>query len=414
MRRISSNMNNNSVQANLRRQESKVNTANTQLGSQRRITQLREDPIAAGHLVRYKSYLTRVNDFEKNAQTLSDKFSVREGYMNDSLSIMQRIRELAVSGANGTYTKDDLKNMGSEVNELLEQLIQNANAVGPDGTYIFSGTNTKTTAFDAEKGHVAGSSIPLIQNVRYNGNINTNKVEVDENKYIDVDNAGNNTFWAENQQLFSDRNASSWQASADSVISVNGSKINVNTGDNVYSLISKINNSGAAVKASLDPVTKGLNLQTTDARQLWLEDIKGSSLSDLGVIKDSSQHPPYNIGTSSHVSGGSLFDSVISLRNSMISGDQENIGGRVLGSLDSGIDSLVSKLAKSGSQYERLQQDVKRNSAESLNVTKLVSNEGDLDFTQAATNLKMLEYTYQATLKTAGSLYKNSLLDYMR
>jgi flagellar hook-associated protein 3 FlgL len=55
------------TQSNLRLQESRLNKANNQMGSQRRIQQLRDDPIAAGHLVRYESYLTRVNNFEKNA-----------------------------------------------------------------------------------------------------------------------------------------------------------------------------------------------------------------------------------------------------------------------------------------------------------------------------------------------------------
>ena len=248
MHRISSQMNNNNTQSNLRLQEMRLNKANNQIGSQRKIQQLRDDPLAAGHLVRYQSYLNRVNTFEKNALTLSDEFSVREGYMTDSLEIMQRIRELAVTGANGVYTPDDMKNMATEVDELLKALVQNANAVSADGKSIFAGTNTTATAFDVEMGNVEGSGIPLIQNVRYNGNIDVNSVEIDENKYLINDNAGNKTFWAENQQLFGARDASQWQASSDSVISVDGVKINVTQGDNIYALVAKINNSNAAVK----------------------------------------------------------------------------------------------------------------------------------------------------------------------
>ena len=121
--RISSQMYNNDTQKNLRSQESRLNRANNQIGSQERLQTLREDPLAAGHLVRYQSYLTRVNTFEKNALTLTDEFALREGYMEDSLGIMQRIRELAVEGANGIYGREDLKNMAAEVDELLQALI---------------------------------------------------------------------------------------------------------------------------------------------------------------------------------------------------------------------------------------------------------------------------------------------------
>lgn len=414
MRRISSAMNNIDTQSNLRLQESRLNRANNQISSQNRLQSLREDPIAAGHLVRYKSFLTRVNTFEKNASELSDQFVLREGYMNNSLEIMQRVRELAVTGANGVYTKDDLKNMSVEVDELLKELIQNANAISADGNSLFGGTNTKATPFEIEMGNVSGSGIPLIQNVRYNGNIDSNSIEVDENKYMVLNNAGNRAFWAEQQHVFGTRDASSWQANQDSIIKVDGVEVKIQSGDNVYSVAAKINNSGAAVRASIDPVTKGLNFETTDARQLWLQDVTGSTLNDLGLVKDSSQKPPYNLGNGVRVSGGSMFDTVISFRNALLKGDTESIGGSVLGSLDSGISSLVTRIAKSGSEYERAQLNVQRNADTSLNVTQMVSREGDLDFTKAITDLKMLDYAHQATLSNAGKMYSNTLLNYMR
>lgn len=414
MHRISSQMNNNNTQSSLRLQESRLNRANNQIGSQNKILNLRDDPLAAGHLVRFQSYLGRVKTFEKNALTLSDEFSVREGYMQDSLDIMQRVRELAVTGANGIYNKDDLTNMATEVDELLKQLVQNANAVGADGNAIFAGTESKVTPFDVEMGNVEGSGIPLIQNVRYNGNIDVNSVEVDENKYLINDNAGNKTFWAEKQQLFGARDASQWQASSDNIISIDGVEIKISQGDNIYAVVNKINSSDAAVKASVDPIRKALNLETTDARQLWLKDEQGTVLNELGIVKDASQRPPYNLGDGVRVAGGSMFDTVIAFRNALLTGDQEAIGGRVLGALDQGISNLVTRITKSGAEYERAQLNAERSSKLALDVTGMVSREGDLDFTEAITNLKMLDYTNQATLSQAGKMYSSTLLNYMR
>ena len=334
--------------------------------------------------------------------------------MTDSLDIMQRVRELAVTGANGIYNKDDMQNMAFEVDELLKALVQNANAVNEDGNSIFAGTNTKATAFSVEMGNVEGSGVPLIQEVRYNGNIDQNKIEIDENKYLLNDNAGNKTFWAENQQLFGARDASFWQASGNGIIKIDGVEIEVSQGDNVYSLISKINDSGAAVKASLDPIRNALNLTTTDARQLWLQDVSGNVLNELGIIKDSTQRPPYNLGDGVRVAGGSMFDAVIAFRNALLKGDQETIGSRVLGALDQGINSLVTRLAKSGAEYERVQLNAARSSKLALDVNAAISREGDLDFTKAVTDLKLLDYTNQATLSQAGKMYNTTLLNYMR
>lgn len=414
MRRVSSATANNDIQYNLRLQESRVNNLNNQLGSQNRLQQLRDDPLAAGHLVRYQSYATRVEQFEKNAKIISDDFTVAEGYVNQSVQIMQRVRELAVNGANGYYEKEDLRNMAVEVDELLKELIQNSNAIGPDGTRIFAGTRTSNIPFEAETGYVKGSSEPLITSVKYQGSIGTKEIEVDEQARISIDKSGNSIFWAEKQQLISSADATSYSVQQESKIAINGQEIKLEPGDNVYSIISKINDSGTSVKASLDPITKGLNLETTDSRQLWLEDISGTTLTDLAIIKDSSQRPPYNISDSVTVSGGSLFDSVIALRDSMLSGDIESIGGRVLGSIDNGIDNLLTRQAEIGSNYVRAQQSIAKAQTNQLGVTNMIAREGDLDFTKAITDMKMLEYVKQATLSTAGRLYESSLLNYMR
>ena len=328
---------------------------------------------------------------------------------------MHRVRELAVTGANGTYTPEDLKNMAVEVNELLKELIQNANAVGPDGNSLFAGTRTKGIAFDVEMGNVPGSNENLIEVVRYKGNVDTNKIEVDENQYLTIDNSGNKTFWAEPQQLIGQRDVTSWQALEDSVINVDGVDISIKSGDNVYAVAAKINDSGVAVKAGVDPVTNGLTLSTTDSHQIWLEDKSGSALNQMGIIEDASQFPPYNVNTSAvKVSGGSLFDSVIALRDAMLKGDQESIGGRVIGTLDYGINNLTTRLAKNGSDYERAMNNAERSRTNEVNVTALVSREGDIDFTKTITDLKMMEIVNQATLSNAGKMYSSTLLDYMR
>lgn len=414
MRRISSGMATGDMQANLRRQEYRVNKANNQLSSQTRITSLRDDPIAAGHLVRYQSYAARVNQFEKNSMALSEKLTVAEGYMNQSVQIMQRVRELAVQGANSIYSKEDLTNMAVEVNELLKELVENANALGPDGTSLFGGTSTNKAAYEVETGPVKGATEALITNVRFNGSINNNRYEIDEQTYMDINQTGNRIFWSENQILYSQRDATSFQVKGESIISIDGQQIKLNAGDNVYSVIAKINNSGAAVKAGIDPVTNGLNISTTDAHQLWLDDVSGSVLEDLGVIDDNSQRPPYNLNASTRISGGSLFDSVIALRDAMLEGDVEAIGSKVLASLDGGLDNLVTRLAEAGSLYERAQNSIARAQTNQLNVTSMISREGDLDFTKAITDLKMLEYVQQASLSQAGKMYQSSMLNYMK
>jgi flagellar hook-associated protein 3 FlgL len=413
-------MTNRDLQYHLRGQETRLNRVNNQIGSQGKIGSLRDDPIAAGHLVRYKSFLTRVQNFEKNAQTLADKISVAEGYLSSSLDVVHRVRTLAVQAANGTYTRDDLRLMSAEVDELLKELVQNANGLDGDGNLLFAGTKTKGAAFEPVVGAVPGAAEPMITEVRYAGNVDVNSVEVDEGATLPVDRAGDRIFWAERQRLTAQRDHSAFRVPEDSMINVDGVTIALKAGDNVSTVAAKINDSGAAVRAEIDPGTRGLALTTTDSRQLWLQDAEGTILRDLGLIGDSSQRPPNNIAAgSAQISGGplkegSLFEAVIALRDAMLAGDQESIGGKVLGALDQGFDNLNTRIARLGSDYERAALNAERNSATALNVTAEIAREGDLDMTEALMNLKMLELVQQATLAVSARIHDNTLLNYLR
>ena len=98
----------------------------------------------------------------------------------------------------------------------------------------------------------------------------------------------------------------------------------------------------------------------------------------------------------------------------MLSGDSEAIGSRVLASIDNGLNNLITHEAKIGSDYERAQQYIAKAQTNQLTSTSLIAREGDLDFTQAVTDMKMLDYVKQATLNTASNLYDNTLLNYLR
>ena len=100
MQRISSNMQHSDSSYSVRRQESRLHKVNSQLSTQRRIQQLRDDPIAAGHSVRYKSLLARLDRFEKNAKTLNDQYKVAEAPMQSALKYYAAAPRTFRSGCN--------------------------------------------------------------------------------------------------------------------------------------------------------------------------------------------------------------------------------------------------------------------------------------------------------------------------
>ena len=163
MFRISTNQPNNDISYRLRRQEEALSATQAKIASQTRLRELRDDPLAAGHAVRYESYLARLDRFETNTLAAREHYNYVDGSLRQANDIMQRVRELAVQGANGIYTQDDLRNMGAEVNELLKELVSIANQTGPDGTQLFAGDKAFTLPFHVVEGQPegAGTAVPV-------------------------------------------------------------------------------------------------------------------------------------------------------------------------------------------------------------------------------------------------------------
>ncbi len=399
----------------LRLRDWKLNQLQNQMSSQNRIQNLRDDPIGAAHAVRFESKLTRLDRYEKNVSWVIDNNNYADGYLKTATDVMQRVRELAVQGANGTYTKSDRQKMGEEVNQLLNELIQASNAHSPDGNTLFAGERTQSQAFRTLSGTVPGASGNVVTNVMYTGTIGQNKVQISDGTTIPENIPGNRAFWAEQQQIFSNVSATSYQVQADSQIAVDGKTINLKAGDNIYAIIAKINNAGAGVKASLDPVKNSLVLETTTPHQLWIQDVGSSTvMQDLGIVDSANGNPPHNIASSARVSGGSLFDMVIALRNELYQGNVIDIGGSGLKGIDAGLNNLLAARAQLGSVNERLKLVHDQITHDIPEVTQQASRVTDIDMAKAITDLKMLEYTHQAALQTAAKVLQPTLMDYLR
>ncbi|RKX83749.1 MAG: flagellar hook-associated protein 3 [Spirochaetes bacterium] len=414
MTRVSTNMTNDDMQYYLQLRNSDMNRLQNQMAEQTKIKDLRDDPVSAANSVKYLSKINRLNRFSKNVDAIMSENSIAEGYMVSANNILHRVRELAIQGANDTYTKSEKNIMGEEVNQLLNELVSIANAKTSDGTSMFAGDKTESNAYRVLSSRVPGSDTKVITDVQYSGSINPVQAEISESNYMDAGFSGNKVFWAEQQQIISNRDSKNFVATVDSKFRIDNEYIKIKAGDNIHTVIARINSSGSAVKAALDPVQNSIVLESTTPHQIWLEDSGNSRiLKDLGLISENG-NPPYNIAKDAEMGGGSLFDMVINLRDQLYAGNTINIGGSSLKGLTLGQDNLVSSIASLGSHDERLQTVKDRLNSEIPQTIAMNSKEVDLDMTKAITDLKMLEYTQKAAMQVAGRILQPTLLDFLR
>jgi flagellar hook-associated protein 3 FlgL len=399
----------------LRRQEEALSNINSKMSSGTRLNQLREDPLAAAHTVRYQSYLSRLERFEKNALYAEDHLRQIDIYLYQGIDIMQRLRVLAVAGANGIYSNDDLKIMAFETNELLAELVSISNATGPDGNRLFAGDKAFTEPFRIVEGTVQGGAETMIVNVEYRGSGPNRNTEISERTYASLDIGGGEAFWAERMQIFSTVDASNWRATEHGAFYVDGREIAVSPGDTLPALVAKINDSSAPVKAYIDPQTRGLVLEGTNPHLIRVEDKQGSrTMEELGIIQFNSDPSAPNWNPFARVSGGSVFDMVIRLRDAMFRGDHEFIGSQGIGGIDLGLANLEGRIADIGSRMERVEMAWYKLNREIPNVEGYVARESGLNMATAAMDLANMDLAHRAALQTAAKIIPPTLLDFLK
>jgi flagellar hook-associated protein 3 FlgL len=414
MQRISTNMPNDDMQYHLRVREWKMNKLQSNIAKQTRIGNLRDDPVSAAHSTRYQSLIKRLGRYGSTISNVQSDYRITEDYLRSANELVHRVRELAVQGANGSYSKEQKGMMAVEINQFLNELVEIGNARSAEGESLFAGDRTDSLPFRATFGNVPGADGQVITGVMYTGGMAHNQAEVSEGSFVPTGFAGNRVFWAERNEVMADNDATTYVVQKDSSILIDGVEIGFKAGDNVHAIIARINDSAAAVRASMDPVGNSLVIQATSPHQLWLEDaVGGSVLGDLGMLSRSG-NPPHNLAPDARTAGGSLFDMMIFLRDQLYNGETVDVGGAGLKGIDLGQSNLLTSLAEIGSRYNRLDHVQNRLAYEIPEIQSRNSREVDIDITQAITDLKMYEYTHKAALGAAGRILQPTLLDFLR
>ncbi len=416
MFRVTTGMLKNTMMYNLKSAQRRLDVVQNQVATGKKASMPHQDPAGVTNSMLYKSRITEIDQFIDNTGDANSRMKFYDTALESTGDILKRLKSLTVQAANGTYNDHDRKMIAMEIDSLLNQMLVVANTKYKDEN-IFSGFQTTTEPFKVSKEMVKGYSHALINKVKYVGDIGKQKREVEEQKYIKVNFAGNSVFWGRNGTITSSTAGTNWKSTKEQVFRIDGLSVNVATGDTLPVVVQKINNLNTSVKASINN-TKGANLlvlETTDPHQMWVEDIQGGSvMQDLGVIGMNDNLPPNNISSTAKVHGGSIFDQVIDLRNSLLSNNLDKIGTKNLGEIDAAIRHISRYRGEVGATSSRLKSVEKRLMIDKVNMISILSRTEDVDIAEAVTNLKMLEYVRQAAMQVGARIIPKTLMDFLR
>ncbi len=158
---------------NIVRQIQQINTQQTRLQSQvasgLRLTQLEDDPAAAGRVLTLNTERRAIDQFGNNANRALEITQATFSSLMQIKKISDRATELGTLGA-GTQSSDQTNAYASELDQLIEQSVQQANS-RLRNDYTFAGTAVNTAPYT-----VTRDVNNKITAVNYVGN--TNQIQI--------------------------------------------------------------------------------------------------------------------------------------------------------------------------------------------------------------------------------------------
>jgi len=372
----------------------------------------RENPVAVSHSIGFNRVLFELEQFEKNIDDGKARLNLADAALESATDILQRVRELGVQGANGIYTKEDRAKIAAEVEDLLEELIKIGNTKYK-GKALFAGNDTLEDPFKVRRTFSKYAGRDVVDTVEYFGDMGKQNREISRESIVSVNVPGNEAFWAENVSIFSSVDATDYIVPTDSITRINGVEVSLKAGDNIEMIVQRLNDAHIPVRASVNRMNGGLILETSSARDIWVEDIKGSTvMRDLGVI--SGDTPPKNISPTARHFGGSVFEMVKRLRDSLYMNDVEDLGSRALGGMDLALENTLKYRAELGARANRLDIVRARIIHDRTDFEDILSKNEDVDVAGQITKLKTLELAYRSALGVSARIIQPTLLDFLR
>lgn len=155
-----------------------------QISSGRRILKPSDDPIAASRSLELREAISRLTQFDRNGGVTTNRLAQEESALTSVNNVLQRVRELALQANNGTQSNESRSQIGAEMRQLLDNLVQIANQKDGNGQYMFSGYLEEVAPVTRTAGGYS-----------YNGDQGRRLIQVGESRQVADGDPGSDVFF---------------------------------------------------------------------------------------------------------------------------------------------------------------------------------------------------------------------------
>jgi len=137
---INSNIMSMNAQRNISSAQSEQNQAMERLTSGKRINSAADDAAGLAISNRMTSQIKGLDQAIRNANDGISLIQTAEGALDESTNILQRMRELSVQSANGTYDEGNRNTLNAEVQQLVKELDRISETTSFNGQNVLDGS----------------------------------------------------------------------------------------------------------------------------------------------------------------------------------------------------------------------------------------------------------------------------------
>lgn len=399
--RVTHRMITTQVMTNLNSITARLLRVQDMLSSGKTLRRPSDDPVKLNHVLLLRTSIRKLEQYTQNAEDGASWLNLTDTSLNQATTLLQKIRTLAIQGANGTLTPEDRMMLATEVEKYLEELIGVGNT-SYAGRYIFAGTETLTVPFALQDGRIV-----------YRGNGDAVRREIEEGAIVELSVPGDEVFF---------RGFEAWSNEGIDVAAYQGERFRINgvevtvsdhngDGSSTFEDLVYFVNTHSALKDSVYAFTDGKRLflrsRTEDA--FTLEEVSGSVLEEWGLLGSSGEIP----ATNSRGASG-ILKVVRDLAEHLRGNEVARISGEDLARIDEALDLLLKVRAEVGARTLRMENAVSRFGEFTLNFKKLLSLDEDIDVAEVVVQLQEHQSVYQMALAAAARLLQPTLLDFLR
>lgn len=370
--RITDSMIRERILYNMNSALTKVQVAQTQIATGKRVLKPSDDPIAIAKSTNLRALLRDNEQYQRNIDDALGWLETTELAVSSMLEVITEIKEIAVDGASDTKDASERATLAAQVDTLIERLIDSANTIY-DGRFVFAGTYTLTTPYSLQYS-VSGEAVVFT-----------------DGQWLELGNAR----IVSGSVTVTDGGATTFVEGTDYEIDYDSGRIRRLAGGSM--------NPGVGYVISYDT-------ETTSQVELMVPDTQG----DLNREIAEGVYEPVNVGGEEVLNSSvDIFSLFIDVKNSLFRNDGTAVN-QALDKIDSAVNQVSSSLGMIGATRRGFDLARAKLDTENTNFKALISSLEDIDLAEVMVRFEAERTAYEAALAASATMLNTSLLDFLR